>query len=439
MKYISVLTGKISMFILEKFGRGSSMPGAIARKLDRNIINKFELPKTIIAVTGSSGKTSTAYMIYHVLKENGYKVASNIKGSNLLDGTISLLLKNSTLSLKSKVDVLVLEVDERYTKQIFDHVEPTHIVLSNITRDQPPRHGDYKKVYNVIKSAIPKNACLIINGDDPISTTLSLDHEGQKIYYGMTKNKDSYEGLVSNCLDMVYCPKCNHRLEFDYVEYSNVGKYKCSNCEFERPKLDYEITAFKKDGVLINDKTLIKTNYQMLYFNYNVLAAYALLSEIKVAEKKIIEPLNNIELLNQRFEVIDYKGRKIEIMNGKCENAISFNQAINHIRNKQGKKTIIFGFEYISKRYSYKDVSWLYDIDFEFISNVDKFICVGPFASDIASRIYITDINKEDIIMVKNVEDTAKVLDQTEGNIYAILNMGTEKPFIKGLGDINEN
>ena len=126
-------------------------------------------------------------------------------------------------------------------------------------------------------------------------------------------------------------------------------------------------------------------------------------------------------------------------MNGKCENAISFNQAINHIRNKQGKKTIIFGFEYISKRYSYKDVSWLYDIDFEFISNVDKFICVGPFASDIASRIYITDINKEDIIMVKNVEDTAKVLDQTEGNIYAILNMGTEKPFIKGLGDINEN
>lgn len=94
---------------------------------------------------------------------------------------------------------------------------------------------------------------------------------------------------------------------------------------------------------------------------------------------------------------------------------------------------MFFGFEYISKRYSYQDISWLYDIDFEFINNVDKFICIGPFANDIASRILVTDIDKKDIIAIKNIEDVSEALLQTKGNIYAILNMGTEQAFMESI------
>ena len=79
------------------------------------------------------------------------------------------------------------------------------------------------------------------------------------------------------------------------------------------------------------------------------------------------------------------------------------------------------------------DLSWLYDIDFEFINNVDKFICIGPFANDIASRILVTDIDKKDIIAIKNIEDVSEALLQTKGNIYAILNMGTEQAFMESI------
>ena len=433
MKTVVILIGKILLSILELFGRGTSLPGQVVRKLDKNILKKFQLPQTIIAVTGSSGKTSTSYMIYRTLSDNNIKVAHNSKGSNLIDGAISLLLKNSTITGKSKVEAIVLEVDERYTKQVFDVIKPTHIVLSNITRDQPPRHGDYKKVYNVIESAITTKATLIVNGDDPIVTTLASGKKGKKVFYGMKKNYESYDSLESYCLDMVYCPKCNHKLVYNYVQFGNVGDYYCPKCDFKRPKLNYEITNRSEKEITINDKYKITTSYQMLYLHYNVLAAFATVATLGINKNKIVKSLNNLELLNQRYEVFEFDNRKCQIMNGKNENAISYNQAINYIRTQNEKKTIVFGFEYISKRYSYQDISWLYDIDFEFINNVDKFICIGPFANDIASRILVTDIDKKDIIVIKNIEDVSEALLQTKGNIYAILNMGTEQAFMESI------
>lgn len=434
MKYLAIFVGKICIFILEKFGRGSSLPGHIVRKIDYNILKKIEIPKTVIAVTGSSGKTSTSYMIFKVLKENGFKVANNSKGSNLIDGVTSLLIKHCKLNGKNKLDAVVLEVDERYTKQVFDAVKPTHIVLSNITRDQPPRHGDYTKVYQVVSSAIPEQSVLIVNADDPIVTTLSCKHK-QNVYYGMSKNKDSFETLVSNCLDMVYCPKCNRKLVYDYVQFSNVGNYHCSNCDFKRPKLNYEITDFKEDEIKINKKYSVKTTYPMIYSFYNILSAFSCLATIGIDEDEIVKSLNGIELLNQRFETLEFDNRTIQIINGKNENAISYNQAINYVRNKDEIKTIIFGFEYISSRYPYQDISWLYDIDFEFLTKIDTFICIGPFAADIASRILVTGISKEKIIMEKDIEKVIDILPKTKGNIYAILNMGTEQKIIEKINE----
>lgn len=435
MKYIALFIGKTCVWILEKIGRGTSLPGQIARKIDSNILKKMKRPSIIIAVTGSSGKTSTAYMIYQVLQDQGIKVANNSKGSNLIDGVISLFLKYSTFGGKNRLDAMVLEVDERYTKQVFDAIPPTYVVLSNITRDQPPRHGDYKTVYHVIEEAIPKDCTLVVNADDPIVTTLSLPYSN-KIYYGMGKHKESYDNLVSNCLDMVYCPKCDHKLDYEYVQFGNVGSYFCSYCDFKRPSLDYEMTKYQSNQIEINHEFQIQTNYQMIYFFYNILATFACCVELGISKKKIVKSLNHIELLNQRFEQVSFKNRNLIIINGKNENASSYNQAIYYISRKKHTKTIIFGFEYISKRYIYQDISWLYDIDFEFLTDVDHFICIGPFAYDIASRMIITGISKEQILIEKRIDQVASHLDDTKGEIYAVVNMGTEQKLMEGIRKI---
>lgn len=433
MKFITILIGKFLVFALELLGRGSSYPGKVVMTIDRNFLKKIQLPKKIIAVTGSSGKSSTSYMIYQTLKQNGVSVIHNSKGSNLLDGTVSLIIKTLTLTGKTKYDVMVLEVDERYTKQIFDAIKPTHIVLTNITRDQPPRHGDYRKVYSVIESSINKEATLIVNADDPISIDLVSNFSNDKVYFGLCKNSDSEYGLLSNCLDMVYCPMCHHKLMYNYVQFGNVGDWYCSNCDNKRPKLDFEITKRSNKEIVINNKYKIGASYELLYLSYNILAAFACCSILGHDNKNIAKVLNNMELLNQRFEAFEVNNRKCEIITGKNENALTYNQGINYLKKKKELKTVVFGFEYISLRYPYQDISWLYDIDFEFLENIDKFICIGPFAYDIAARISITGIDKKDIIVVPNTLDVCDELLKTKGNIYAILNMGNEEKFKDSL------
>ena len=145
MKLLSIFMGKTAAFACSLIGRGSSFPGKVAESLDKNILKKFKLPNKVIIVTGSSGKGSTTKIIAHGFRSCGYKVAHNTEGGNQTTGIITTLVKNSTLTGKVKTDVVVLEMDERYIKYVTKYLKPSDIVITNITRDQPPRqrHTDF--------------------------------------------------------------------------------------------------------------------------------------------------------------------------------------------------------------------------------------------------------------------------------------------------------
>lgn len=90
MKLIVLLICKIIQILLKKIGHGTSLPGEITLKLDKNILKKIEKPKTIICVTGTTGKTSICNTLTEIYKAAGINVKSNIKGSNLKFGVTSL-------------------------------------------------------------------------------------------------------------------------------------------------------------------------------------------------------------------------------------------------------------------------------------------------------------------------------------------------------------
>ena len=69
----------------------------------------------------------------------------------MLPGILSLLISSSDLSGNIKTDALVLEVDERYTKKVFTLTKPEYVVITNICRDQPPRHRHVDLVFEKIK------------------------------------------------------------------------------------------------------------------------------------------------------------------------------------------------------------------------------------------------------------------------------------------------
>ena len=434
-KIFAIIVGKIFVMLGKLVHRGSSYPGYMALKIDNDIIKKFKLPKITVVVTGSSGKTSTSYTIAHILRENGFSVAHNKDGANLKSGLATLLLANSDLKGNIKKDAFVMELDERYTKTLLPLIKPKYLVICNITRDQPPRQGHFDYVFNIIKEGIPNKTHLVLNGDDPLVNKFAFNHPGKISYFGLCKNEESFPQLNSNSLDMVYCPKCHHKFGYHFVSFSNVGDFYCTNCDFKRPILDYQMTSIEKGKIIINEKYSFIPKTSQLYTYYNDIASFAVASLIGIKPENIISAMEKITYYEKRYSHFVYNQREGYILSGKNENAPSYNQAMNFVGAKEEIKTVIFGFEYISLRYPYEDISWLYDIDFEMIKNdtVENFICIGPFAYDIATRVYLAGIEKDKIIIKEEVSDIYNTLDKTNGNIYAILNLGTDKKFINDL------
>lgn len=437
-KKLVLLISKICLKILKLFGRGSSLPGKIALKLNKNIMNEFEIKGKILAVTGSSGKGSTSSMIVNTLRKLGYSVAHNMKGSNLKFGIATLLIENSNLKGILNQDFIVFEMDERYAKHVFCTIEPDFIVITNITRDQPPRQGNVDIVLEDIKKSIPEKSHIILNSDSPYMQNLVLDIKNPVSYYSVGKNSKSYIENIFSKLNIYYCPKCNSKLNFSYYNFEENGKYTCMNdkCGFEMPTPLCLVTDIDYDNkeITIDNNHKINVQTDLLFNIYNTIACYTSLKLLGVDLDEVCKILNSGKLNKKIYSTYSQNNRKIFILSNKNENATTFNQSLNFINANKESKTIVIGWWQISRRYEFNDISWLYDIDFEILKShdIENIICVGTERFDIATRIKLAGIDIDKIITFDTLKESVNYIKKnTNSNIYAMLNFDYVTPFNK--------
>ena len=440
-RFLGTLIGKM-VFLAEKIMHynASSFPGEFVLKLFPDYLKTVKYPKLVIMVTGSCGKGSTTRIIADALRENGMTVAHNLEGSNLLGGVASTVIKNIRFSGKIPTDALVLETDERYLKFITKYIKPDYLVINNITRDQPPRQGDFDIVFGEILKGIPENTHIIVNGDDPVTKKFSLNIDNIP-YFGIDKFFASYETDINDVRDINYCPKCSARLDYKYRHYGSVGDFKCPSCDFSRSTPDFCITSVDKDTneITVNNKTKITANELILFNLYNLAAAYSVLSLVGISDEKISSSLNAQHIQNKIYKEIVKKDRKYIALNCKAENNATYNLAVIHTALDKSPKTIVLGLREISRRYNFFDLSWLYDINFELLNddNLKNVVCAGPYRYDFATRIMLAGIPKDKIIILENLDHAGKVFDeQTHGNVYGILNFDYIEPFINSVNEI---
>ena len=403
---------------------GSVIGGYWALKLDKNILKKITLPKYVIGVTGSSGKSSLTELINKILNSNDYKVLYNKEGSNTINGITSLILKNTSIFGNFKGDVLLMELDEQYMRNIFAYFSPTHLIVTNITRDQPPRNSHPEKIFNLIKIGIPQNTELILNADDPYVNRLRLGHTGKVVTYGMEKNDYSYPSTLNN-IDGAYCPICKSKLVYSTYHYGHIGIYNCPNNDFNRGNVNYEAKNIDvdKQTITINDNNIhLPSNF--LYSVYFTTAAFALSRELGIKSDRILEVLNSDKLKTKRLNIYDFDNRSWQMLVSKNENNLSYKQSLDYILHQKGNKTIILGFDSSSRRYKENDISWIWDIDFELLTHksIDKIILIGKFNLDMLLRMEYAGIKKDKLILVDDLSNLSKIIKtKTKGNIYSMV------------------
>lgn len=425
---LMILLNKFITKILKLLGRnGSVYPGYIIYDVlrQKKILEYVKYPKYVIAVTGSSGKGSTTDLINHILTDNGYDVCYNNNGSNGVLAATTLILNNCNYKGEFKHDVLLLECDERHLKLIFGKNKMTHLIVTNVTRDQPARNGDPDIVFDDILKAIGKDTKLIINADDPLVNRLSYLYDNDMVTYGVSKTKDSYIKSTIEAVDYAYCPKCHTKLEYDFYHYGHIGNYKCPNGDYERGDVDFEVTNvdFKKHCIKINSNE-IYLNKDVLYAVYYTVAAYALCSSIGVSDEGLKSAINGDKLSSKRGKVRTLDGRQLTMLETKNENNLSYYQSLKFINNQKEKKTIILGFDNVSRRYKFNDLSWLWDVEFELLNdkNIDKIFIIGRFRFDVYTRLSFAGIDSNKLVLVDDLSNLIlMVKNNSIGNIYTMV------------------
>ncbi len=424
MKILIILINKIIYFIGKFMHKGSSLPGKVALKLDKNILSKIKLPENIIMVTGSNGKTSTTEMIYNVLKENGYKVGCNTEGSNQIEGVTTMILNSCNLMGKVKKDVLVIESDERYLRYTTKYIKPKYLVVTNLYRDQMTRNGHPELIYEIMKEAMTDDMHLILNTDEPLSSLYGYNRENVT-YIGINKNELDTTKNTSAYNDGEYCPNCKNKLEYEYYHFGHVGKYKCNECGHSRKDPDYAITDINLETgkIKINNKYEMQMNLRSVYNAYNILATYAVAKLIGVEDEKIINTLNEYIIKNDRVQTFKINENKGMLLTSKHENSISYNQSLQYIVRENKPCTVVVIVDAVSRKYFTSETSWIWDIDFELLKAecVKHIIIAGKYVHDLSIRMKYAEIDKEKIIAEENLDEMMKRVKEIEKeDIYVV-------------------
>ncbi|MCL5113861.1 MAG: Mur ligase family protein [Patescibacteria group bacterium] len=392
-------------------GSGSTWPGHIALKLNKNFIKQISSKNKnlkIVLIAGTNGKTTTSKLIKHILEKNSLKVFHNEAGANLLNGIASSFIKNSNLSGKLPYDVAIFEIDENTLPLILREINHYSILLLNLFRDQLDRYGEVNTIAKNWQQAlkkVDKNTFLFLNGDDPQIYSLGQENDLKTYYFGISdKYMDQKE--IPHDVDSVYCPNCSHKLNYSKMSYSHLGKFKCYNCGFKQEKVE----TFADQ----------KINYPLFgkYNIYNTNAAILLTSKaFNIPTEKVIEFTEEFKPAFGRQEIVKYKGKNIIVLLSK--NPTGFNQSIeatiNYSKDEKPNALVVLNDRIPDGR----DVSWIWDVDFNDLSLAKKIIISGDRTFDLAIRFKyaLNDSFEQKTIIEEDLEKAINTaVSQTEEN-----------------------
>lgn len=431
---MAVLIVKIIHTVGGFIGKGSSKPGQVVLKFFPNILNMVSLPETIIAVTGSNGKTSTSGLISHILEKEKVPFACNMEGSNQIEGVTTTVLLNSTLSGKPKKDVLLIECDEQYTRYIFKYIKPTYCVVTNLFRDQLTRNGHPEFICGVLKDSIPEQTHLILNADDPQLSLLGHNHK-EVTWYGDKTYKSHVLKTDSVYNDYVLCPVC--KAPFEIAPLSNdKGNYVCSNCGNHKHDFDDAITQMNLDEkkIVINRDFEIALTSASLASAYNTLAAFCVAKKLNIAQANSAKHLSNFELTNGRTEHFYINNRIGTLLIAKHENSAAYNQSLRVAASYKDGCDVMIIVDQISRKYFTGDTSWLWDINFDLLNNenVHRVILVGKYVNDLSVRFEYTGIPNDKIERYQEIEQAAQSLENDrKESIFVITCFSDKMKFMK--------
>lgn len=417
----AVAACKMCRFLLRLLGRGGTdFPGKVALKICPNLLRVLAKDVTTVIVTGTNGKTTTARMIEQCLADSGISYFANRSGANLLSGVTAEYAIHSSLLGKCRYDYALIESDEAALKYIAAFTNPKVILVTNVFRDQLDRYGDVSQTLYSIQKGIEnsKNAVVCLDADDSLCASLRNVVSNEIVFYGV--NVPLYKNRVEELSDAPYCQNCGHAYEYSLVTYGHLGNYRCSHCDNARPEpkvvvrelvatdSSHSEVVFEVDGTCYPATINQPGGYNI----YNACSAFCVAHALGLDMKVAAVALSHFDCGFGRMEKFTVKGTDLRMI--LIKNPAGCNQVLNFLANVQ--EDFIFAICLTDKTQDGRDISWIWDVDFEKIAGMEhlkKVYLSGNRADEMALRFFYAGVDPKQIRVVYDYDTlTEQLVDE---------------------------
>jgi UDP-N-acetylmuramyl tripeptide synthase len=368
--YVTLL-GKAVRYVARLRGGGSALPGLFVEKIDPDFVRRTlaSLPDGVVVVSGTNGKTTTTKMVVELLESQGLRVFTNRTGSNFIRGVAAALLEEVDTSGKLNADIAVVELDEAHGVHFVKTIAPRYSLLLNVMRDQLDRFGEIDTTAKMLaKIASATLETVVINREDPRLRAIGRILKDKEIrYFGLSPQLQA------------------HFPSDDEMRGGKVTKN-------ELPDADVTFTAIK-DGTaqfqLGNRVVSTPLQLQGIYNIYNAAAALALVRAIvpEINEEALLARLSKVQPAFGRGETLTIGGLPLELI--LVKNPSGFRLSLASFKPEGIATMIAINDNYADGR----DMSWLWDVEFDSLRIDGVAMISGIRAFDMALRLQYEEVS----------------------------------------------
>ena len=370
-KPYTVLLGKTVRYIARLRGGGSALPGLFVERIDPTFVKDTlaQLPHGVVLISGTNGKTTTTKMVVELLESQSLTVFTNRTGSNFVRGVAAALLGEVEHDGKLHADIAVLELDEAHAVHFVNQIPPKYSLLLNVMRDQLDRFGEIDATAQMLeKIAVATTDGVVLNREDPRVLAIAFKLSNQSVrYFGLSNelrsrfpSDDNMHGGEANSNDL--------------------------------PDADVSLKAFNNETAtfLIDGKEVSSSlKLQGIYNIYNSAAALALVRTIiddGIDQEKLVASLAAITPAFGRGETLTVNGQPLELV--LVKNPSGFRLGLESFSPSGYATMIAINDNYADGR----DMSWLWDVDFDSLRENGVAEITGTRAYDMALRMQYDEV-----------------------------------------------
>lgn len=332
--------------------------GLVAMTLDKSILRQLGRGRRSVVVTGTNGKSTTTRMTAAALQTVG-PVATNAEGANMDAGLVAALASARSAGLAA------LEVDEMHVPHVADAVEPSVIVLLNLSRDQLDRVGEINHIERTLRGGLSRHpsATVIANCDDVLMTSAAYDSP-DVVWVAAG-------GGWAN--DSVSCPRSGEIIVRDGVHWYSTGT------DFKRPDPQWwydDTSLYGPDGLVLPMSLALPGAVNRGNAAQAVAAAVAL----GASPVEAVAAVSAVDEVAGRYRTVRVGAHTARILLAK--NPAGWQEALSMI-DKQGAGVVIAVNGQVPDG---EDLSWLWDVRFEDFEGTSV-VAAGERGTDLAVRL----------------------------------------------------